>query len=616
VQSPVSHKRGEAISQDQISWEDALILVSKAFKDHAPEEIAFLLGETHDHLSDLIGELTSAIGAPAPFKFGAHSMFEGRHTLNLASKEIFNEPNRLHFDISNSDMLISFGANFLETWISPVSYTRQYANLRKGQAGIRGYFVHFEPRMSQTAAVADEWIPIIPGTETYAALALGRLIAETKGALPELYLNVNAENFAARAGVDLLKLQEIAEKFVHSKAPLAIPGSWALGQKSGLNNAQSILAINQLAENIGRPGGIFSVADPILADPQNSFNSISEIKNLISKLQSGEIKVLFVHGINPVFEIPKAFGFSNALQNVELIVSFATFPDETALASDYILPDHAGLESWGYNYVMAGTPKATLSGSQPVVVPLYDTRSTADVLLAAAKIAGGEIAEALPFEDEVEYIQTKISPLIIQKSPLIRAGEIKTFSAQFQQFGGWWSEDDQIFPPSTSPDIKITPIEPEYQGEGEFYLVPYISPILGVMGANKPWLQETPDPTTTVMWNTWVEIHPQTAEELGISDDDIVKIISHVGEIEAAVYRYPGIRPDTIAIPFGQGHTAYGRYAEGRGVNPSDLLPMVTNESGDLVFATTKVNIQKTGKHKQLARLESRIGVYGFEEEH
>ena len=77
------------------------------------------------------------------------------------------------------------------------------------------------------------------------------------------------------------------------------------------------------------------------------------------------------------------------------------------------------------------------------------------------------------------------------------------------------------------------------------------------------------------------------------------------------VYLYPAIRPDTIAIPFGQGHTAYGRYAEGRGANPLDLVSPMFNEAGDLAFAGMKVKVVKTGKKHELARLESKLGVYG-----
>lgn len=156
----------------------------------------------------------------------------------------------------------------------------------------------------------------------------------------------------------------------------------------------------------------------------------------------------------------------------------------------------------------------------------------------------------------------------------------------------------------------------EYAGEEsegyELHLLPYASPLLGDgSGANRPWLQETPDPMTTVMWNTWVEINPDTADELGLHDDDVVVIVSPAGAVEASVYRYPAIRPDTIAIPFGQGHTALGRYAEGRGANPLQLVGLKYNAAGDLAFAATRVRISPTGRQKPLARMESRLGVYG-----
>jgi anaerobic selenocysteine-containing dehydrogenase len=138
---------------------------------------------------------------------------------------------------------------------------------------------------------------------------------------------------------------------------------------------------------------------------------------------------------------------------------------------------------------------------------------------------------------------------------------------------------------------------------------------LGEAGANKPWLQELADPTTTVMWNTWVEINPKTAEELGIADDDVVRIVSEAGTVEASVYKYPAIRPDTIAMPFGQGHTAYGSYAQGRGVNPADILGANFNEAGDLAFMGMKVKVEKTGKKRELSRMEGKLGVYGFTEE-
>ncbi len=298
---------------------------------------------------------------------------------------------------------------------------------------------------------------------------------------------------------------------------------------------------------------------------------------------------------------------------MEQVISFATFPDETALAADYVFPDHHSLESWGYQRVTTGSNQSALSGSQPVVSPYYNTRSTVDVLIAAAQAAGGQFASALPFKDEVEFIQSKIAPLMNEAGGFFSAADLPTFTATFQQYGGWWKKGDNRTVPNTADlfnrNLKIA--EAEFAGEGEFFFLPFVSPTLAEAGANKPWLQELPDPTTTVMWNTWVEINPETAHELGLEDDDVVKITSEAGELEAPVYLYPAIRPDTIAIPFGQGHTAYGRYAQGRGVNPADLLGQHFNEAGDLAFAGMKVNIKKTGAKKPLSRLESVMGVYG-----
>jgi anaerobic selenocysteine-containing dehydrogenase len=296
------------------------------------------------------------------------------------------------------------------------------------------------------------------------------------------------------------------------------------------------------------------------------------------------------------------------------VLSFASFPDETAARADFIFPDHTGLESWGYQNVLTGADRAAISGAQPVVVPFYDTRATADLLLAAVQEVGGELAAAVPYADEVAFLQAALVDLV-GETGFFNDPEIRTFLAHFQQYGGWWREAAGLDSPSVGGvlDRPLPQAGAAYEGEGEFHLVPFLSPILGEAGANKPWLQETPDPMTTVTWGTWVEINPETADELDLHDDDVVRIVSDFGSIEVPVYRYPAIRPDTLAIPFGQGHSAYGRYAQGRGANPAAVLAPKINGAGDLAFAATRVRVEKTGRRQQLARLESRMGVYGEE---
>ena len=628
VRGPIQHKRGErlyAAASDpfkddfddvkpNLDWDAATQVVADALSNHKPEEIAFLMGMAPDHLFDLVTDLANATGINAPVRFGALGMFESRATLSKAAENLFGQSGLPFFDVGGAQVVFSFGANFLETWLSPVSYTRGFSELREGRKKLRGTFVQFEARMSSTAGKADEWVNLRPGTEAMVALAIGRLAAEAHGiTIPKVFSEIDPVDAASKSGIKLEVLQHLAEMFAGSTGALAIPGGAALGQSNGLAVAEAVLALNALAGNFGKPGGVFFSA---LAPNQSAHQqpaSALDMANFVQKMIDGGIKVLFVHGVNPAFELPAALNFMGASKSVDQIISFATFPDETAVEADYIFPDHHGLESWGYQRVSTGSDQAVLSGAQPVVSPFYDTRATADLLIAAAQLAGGNFAAALPFKDEVEFLQSKIAPLMSEENGYFEAEEINTFAAFFQQYGGWWKTLDGRSVPNGASALnrKVSADQSKFTGNGKYHLVPFVSPTLGEAGANKPWLQELPDPTTTVMWNTWVEINPATADELGLEDDDLVTITSEAGSLTLPVYRYPAIRPDTIAIPFGQGHTAYGRYAEKRGANPADLISQTFNEAGDLAFAGMKVNVTKAVGKQPLSRLESIMGVYG-----
>ena len=613
ITDPVKRGSRGGESTEIMNWADAAQVVADALANNSPDEIAFLMGMAPDHLFDLVSDLANATGMNAPVRFGALSMFEARATLSQAAESMFGEAGLPFFDVGNAQKVFSFGANFLETWLSPVSYTRGFAGIREGKTKLRGTLVQFEARMSQTGSRADEWVPVRPGTEALVALAIGRLAAEAMGgSMPRAFAGVDPKDAAKKSGIKLETLEHLAEMFASGGA-LAIPGGAALGQSNGLAVAEAVLALNALAGNVGQAGGVFISA---LAPNQTEYNrpaSSMEMQDFVKKMADGKIKALFIHGVNPLFELPASLGFGEALKNVGQVISFATFPDETALESDYIFPDHHGLESWGYQRVATGSSNPVLSGSQPVIVPFYNTRATADVLIEAANMAGGKFASALPFANEVEFLGSKVSALMSESDGSISAVDLPTFMAYFQQHGGFWKGTDGRVAPSADGALNknVEASEAEFAGEGEFYLVPFVSPTLGEAGANKPWLQELADPTTTVMWNTWLEMNPETAHELHIENDDVVKVVSEAGEIEVPVYLYPAIRPDTIAIPFGQGHTAYGRFAKDRGSNPADLFGKHFNEAGDLAFGGMMVKVEKTGKKQPLSRLESRIGVYG-----
>ena len=439
IQHPIRQSRGGG-NQVAFSWDESVAVVQEALSSNKPGEIAFLLGLAPDHLADLVTSLTTAMGAPAPIRYGAFAMFEGRTTLASAANLVFGIPSIPYFDLGNADLTFSFGANFLETYLSPVAFGRGYAAMRRGHSGRRGYLVQFEARMSQTAAAADEWIPLVPGTEGIVALGLGRAIADLQGGnLPQIYQSVDLNQVAAASDVSVETLKRLASLFVAAAHPLAIPGGSTLGASNGLEAGQAILLLNVVANNLGQPGGIYLTptlpvndSDPYLP------NTLKDVESMIQSMKSGAIKVLFIHGVNPIYELPKSLGFSEAIAKVPTVISFASFPDETSEQADYIFPDHTGLESWGYQKIVTGGDRSVISGSQPVVVPLYNTKATADVLLAAVGVIGGSLAQAVPFNDEVDFLQNSVQDLIKQNG-YFNAPEIESFWSLWQQYGGWWN---------------------------------------------------------------------------------------------------------------------------------------------------------------------------------
>ena len=142
---------------------------------------------------------------------------------------------------------------------------------------------------------------------------------------------------------------------------------------------------------------------------------------------------------------------------------------------------------------------------------------------------------------------------------------------------------------------------PVFDGDASqypFHFLPYESQQFGNgSAAHLPWLQEMPDPMTSAMWSSWVELNPKTAERLGIALGDIVEVASSVGALRAPAFLNPGLAPDIIAMPVGQGHATYTRYASGRGVNPVELLAPVTHaETGTLAWAATRVKVARVGE--------------------
>jgi anaerobic selenocysteine-containing dehydrogenase len=161
---------------------------------------------------------------------------------------------------------------------------------------------------------------------------------------------------------------------------------------------------------------------------------------------------------------------------------------------------------------------------------------------------------------------------------------------------------------------------PEFAGAAAdfpFYFQPFVTQSLGDGSlAHLPWMQELPDVLSTAMWSSWIEINPTTGARLGIQQGDLVEVSSQAGTLRAAAVLSPGIAPDLLAMPVGQGHDNFGRYATGRGANPFSILaPITEQQTGSLAWAATRVKLTRVGGPEQARLVLFSGGLSGFPHE-
>lgn len=603
----------------QISWEEAINTLFTKLQG-AGSGVAVWGGSTiSGHLYDLFQRFNQALGAPAPLVYDLYSEMNGYHLLAEVSQSLFGEGALPGYDVGSADVVFSFGANFLGTGLSAVRYGVGFGDFRSQPDGGRGYLVQFEPRMSITGAKADCWLPIRPGSEGLVAQAILRLIADQNLGPAErvkraqaLAADVDLNSVAAASEISIEELGKLARIFATAKQPLAIPGAALTGQSNATSAVTAVQALNVVASTSDQSSGM-SLSQRL---PQSSLvkpavSSYADAQKMIESMKSGEVQVLMVYSANPAYELPDKAGFTDAVSSVPFVVSFSSIVDETSLEADLILPEPTYLEAWGFEVVSPNFGVPVVSSQQPVVTPLLNSRSAGDVLLTVARGIPAA-AKALPWEDEVAFLKEEVTKL----PPGASGGSSPdVLWARFLQHGGWWPEKAQASSPSSIVLAKVPPAAAsQFQGteqEYPYYLQPYLSDLLSDgRGANQPWLQGSPDPMTTIGWQTWVELHPDTASKLGVRYGDIVKVLSPQGELEAPVYIYPVIRPDTVGVPLGQGHSDYGRYAQDRGSNVMKLIGVQTDDTGSgLAWSTLRVTITPTGKRVALAKFENTQGV-------
>jgi anaerobic selenocysteine-containing dehydrogenase len=338
---------------------------------------------------------------------------------------------------------------------------------------------------------------------------------------------------------------------------------------------------------------------------------MQELLDLVGAMEAGEVDVLLLHDSNPVFALPDPSGFRQALDKVPLIVALSSFHDETTDLADIILPTNNYLESWGDDVPDPGVAFPVASISQPVVPALYDTLPAGDIILSLARQIGGELPDQMRWRSTEEFIKARWRQEYERSSASQGDSGFDEFWQAALEAGVWGQPGmaDQTMPSGSSTIAAISNPVSEFAGdESEFPLVlhPFLTAtFLDGRGANLPWLQEMPDPLTSVVYGSWAELNPATADDLGIEEGDILQVETPAGSLKVPALIFPAIRPGVVAMPIGQGHTAYGRYAQQRGANPLQLVSMqIDDRSGDLAWAATRARVSNTGERIKIVKTD------------
>ncbi|MDI3339649.1 MAG: molybdopterin-dependent oxidoreductase [Sphaerobacter sp.] len=603
------------------SWDDALAAFAT--------ELGGARGATLIITPPLAGPLGQVVASFAEAFDAQQVAFEPeeRVVLREAVRRVFGTDTLPTIDLARAEFLLNFSADFLHSWISPVQFSRAYGEFRHGRADLRGTYWHVGPQMNGSAASADRWFPINPGTEGLVALAMAQVMvaeglvdqAAAARAYPGITLaDYTPERVAETAGISAEQITELARRFAQGTPSVAIAGTTAAAHTNGLFNVAAVLALNYLVGSVGQPGGIIlNPSAPFGADVPGPAAGLAyrDWAGVINDLNSGRYRLVIVHGANPVYGLPAASGLREALGQAGKIVALSSFLDDTTLQADLILPVHTSLESWGLQAPDPGPGYQAVTLQQPVVNPFVDSRAFADVLIQAASAAGG----ALPWESYEAVIRAAVEELRGLRRGNVEAPDAEQYFMAVQAQGGWWDSDATADEAPTAPATPTPVAEPEYAGDpGQFplFLLPYPSNALGYgETAHLPWLQALPDPMTTAVWTTWVELNPATADRLGVETGDVVRLVTPRGSEEMPVYVNPAAHPDVAAVPMGQGHTDFGRYAKGRGVNPLNLVePATEAETGALAWAGTRVRVEATGRKVRFPRFEGQVPAFQLEE--
>lgn len=507
------------------------------------------------------------------------------------------------YKFDKADTIVSIGADFLSTWLSPVEFASQYAKNRKLSKTKDSMSLHFqfEAVMSLTGSNADHRAPILPSEEASYVVALYNLIASATGA--------TTYKTSAKANPLLAKA---------AKALLASKGKSLVVSGSNDVHVQSFVAqINELLGNVGSTLDLEKSCNLKQGDD-------TALVQLLADVKAGNVDAIIFYGANPVYDSVIGSELAKALKKVKTKISFADRVDETSSLVDYICPDLNVYESWGD----AEAYKGSYSLIQPTITPIFkQLRAAQESLLVWAGSSVSYYDYLRSFWKE-NIFSGQSSDIIFDsfwdktlQNGVLEANPVTVVSEEV--------EEDII--ESIDLSSSATAIAKSYKAGG-IELSLYANASMGTGSqANNVWLQELPDPISKVCWDNYLAVSQEYATKQNLKQGDVVKVVAGSVNVTLPILIQPGQAKGAVSIALGYGRTQAGVITERLETKKSDLFiknpaginaagekaigvnvyPFASVINGSASFQAASVTITKTGAEHKLAQTQTHQTIMG-----
>ena len=607
-------KKGGNGLEPQKDWDEAQKALTSLVGGDAKGKALWITGPLRGTLGAVIAEAASKMGARIWVLD-----FPGTASQRAALKALGQQPRLPYHDIAKADYLVNFGADFLGAADGSTDAGWAYGQFRRSSERLaRGVMVSFSSRMSLTVGNSDRWVPVKPGSEGYIAAAVGNIVCPA--AMPAFAKGITAKEAAEKAGIEEALIERLAARLKKAENPVVVGG---YDNAAYSNGHWALAVINALHRGVSKANHETFETDLLTAGkgltPAKAAGLMITAKQAVDGLQAGDFSHVLVAGPNPAYQLPAKMKIGEALAKATTIV-FSNYVNETAVGATWVLPTTTFLESWGD--VSVDGPKPIYGIQQPVVAPRPGSMALGDLLLLAMdKKPAENMHDLVAGHFKGEELDKVLAVGGIYEAS--EDGDPYSTPAIYPPVPAEKSKPKAARPAGVSPWTKIKGAAPkaaeaELKGEGEYTLLPYpsASRFDGSL-TNRPWVPELPDPMSQAVWTSWVEVNPRVAKEMGLKRGDVVKLDGPAGSIEVPVLVSPTVHPELLAIPMGFGHKSMGRYAYDKGTNPMDIVsPEFQEGTDEIVYASTKVKMTKTGKNINVVTYDHRYTDDKFYKDH